>query len=363
MRRGTIFVILFIVLAVGVIGASQLLRSQPPLEVTILVNPLAEAWVSDAAADYNAGEPLVNATRRVLIRVTPADDFEVWTDEAQRRYTPESHPAGWMPALSASVEYANRLPFEIVTPSTARTILMWGGFSDRIEVAAGSGEFDWQTAQQVASAQRWQNDEWGNVVMAFPRPTRTQSGMAVIWSAAGAFANDVNINSTVVSNDFQAWIEPVLLSVPNFNTLGASVAATIAARGTSVGEIALLPESEWLMNLRGTLVDDENPVRLAYPDYQVVFDFPLAVWSDTVNADPDSEAAVRDFGQYLLTPAQEANAQRFGLRPPTGIATEPLFSAAAQYGVLADPPVVLVVEPPRRTEMQRMISWIGQVIR
>ncbi len=361
MRRGSIFVILFIVLAAGVIGASQFLRSQPPLEVTILVSPLAEAWVSSASASFNAATPLVNGTRPVLIRITPTEDFDVWTDEAQRRYSTGDHPAGWIPSSSASITYASRLPFTTVTPSTARTLLAWGGFSDRVDAVSAEGAFDWSAVQEVARTGRW-TDTATNVVLAFSRPNRTQSGMAVLWSAAGAFADDVNINAAVVASDFQAWTRPILESVPNFNTLGASVAGTIAARGASVGQIALLPESDWLSNLRGTLIDNANPLRLAYPEYQVVFDFPLTVWADTINNDPDAEAAVREFGAFLLTPAQQISAQSFGLRPAEGVPTEALFTGAVARGGLIDPPLARVVNAPGRTEMQRMITWIGQLI-
>ncbi len=93
MRRGTIFVIIFILLAAGIVGASLFLRSQPPLEITVAVNPLAESWVRAAVDAYNASEPVVNATRRVIYRVTAVDDLTVWSDEVSRQWTETDHPA------------------------------------------------------------------------------------------------------------------------------------------------------------------------------------------------------------------------------------------------------------------------------
>ena len=48
MRRGTIFLILFIVIVAGIIGLSTFLQNQPPVEITVAVNPLAEEWVREA---------------------------------------------------------------------------------------------------------------------------------------------------------------------------------------------------------------------------------------------------------------------------------------------------------------------------
>src|SRR5215208_2182827 len=121
MRRGTIVVIVFIVLAAVVVGASQFLRSQPPLEVTVIVSPLAEAWVRNAVDAFNASDPLVNATRRVEMRVNTQDDLSLWSDQGLSQLQ-NNPPTAWIPAISVSLNYANRLPFEVVEPSLAKTL-------------------------------------------------------------------------------------------------------------------------------------------------------------------------------------------------------------------------------------------------
>lgn len=141
----------------------------------------------------------------------------------------------------------------------------------------------------------------------------------------------------------------------------------MAARGSSVGGLALLPESEWLNNLRGQLVNSSDPLQLAYPDYTVVFTFPCAAWSSPVTQDAsaaDRVKAVSAFCNYLLTPAQQVNAVRFGLRPAGGRLTPEiagLFTAAAQYGILLDPPLVNIVEAPRRSDAQLLALSASQV--
>lgn len=364
MRRGTVVVIVFIILAVGIVGASQFLRSQPPVEITIVVSPLGEAWVRSAAESFNASSPVVNASRRVQVRVSAQDDLSVWSDEGLRQWQ-DAAPTAWIPASSTSLNYANRLPFEIIEPSLAQTVLAWGGFSDRVDAITDGGarQLDWTEVAQAADAGRWANidgaqSSWGNVNLAFSRPNGTMSGLAALFSGAAAFGEAANVSgATVVGNEFKAWMEPILMSVPNANTLGASVAQTLASRGVSVGAIALLPESEWINNLTGNLVSGANPIRLSYPEYQFVFDFPMARQE---GLPADENAAVEAFRDWL----NNQNREQFGLRPPTGLLEAAgRFTAALDYGAQLAPDVTQLVTPPPRAEVLRLLLWVSSVIR
>src|SRR5262245_56381781 len=146
MKRGPIIVIVFILAAAIVIGASQFLRSQPAMEVTLVVSPLAESWARGAVDSFNATSPLVNGTKRIHFNVQTLDDTNVW--QGQSGWTATNHPDAWIPAASVSVDYAANVPLPVrtVTPSLARTPLVWGGFSDRLDVLThqDSLPFDWQ---------------------------------------------------------------------------------------------------------------------------------------------------------------------------------------------------------------------------
>lgn len=365
MRRGTIIVLIFIVLAAAVIGASQFLRSQPPLEITVAVSPLAETWLRGAVDAFNASDPVVNATRRVHVTVNTIDDLNAWSDEGQRAWA-TTHPAAWIPASSASLGYASRLPLDTVEPSLAQTVLVWGGFSDRVDALTDDGArpLDWGEIAQAADAGTWANvaadhASWGNIKLAFTRPNGSTGGLAVLFSGAAAFGSDPVVSGAlVVSNEFHDWMESILLSVPNYNTLGASVAKTLASRGISVGEIALLPESEWLTNLTGSLTVASNPIRLSYPAYQFVFDFPMARWQGMTD---DENAAVEALRQWLL----RQNPEAYGLRPASGVpaATAPLWADAETYGAQLAPDLTLTVQAPPRAETQRLLAWVGGVVR
>jgi hypothetical protein len=116
MRRGPVIVLIFILVVAAVIGASQFMRAQPPLEITVAVSPLAGTWVGSAANNFNATNALVNGTRRVQVKVTTIDDLAVWSDAGQSQWL-TTHPTAWIPASSASIgvfkEHAFRMAFKL----------------------------------------------------------------------------------------------------------------------------------------------------------------------------------------------------------------------------------------------------------
>ncbi|MFN8374346.1 MAG: substrate-binding domain-containing protein [Anaerolineae bacterium] len=365
MRRGIIVLLLFIVVVGGILAVSQLIRQQPPLEIAVAVDPLGASWLRSAAETYNAGEHLVG-TRRIQIVLQEVSDVDVWRGETGWRS--DNHPAAWIPATTASLNYANTLSFETVQPSLARTLLLWGGFVDRINVltAGGTQPLDWAALGAAAASEggAWDtlaggNRSWGYLKFAFPTPERSMAGVAVMFSGAADFSDTLALTGLETgSREFRDWMLPIVQSVPNFQTLGADPAATIASRGTSVADIALLPESEWL-----TQIGSLNPAQfqLAYPAYQFVFDFPLSIWDDAETTE-ETRSAVADFGTFLMSDTQQAATVRFGLRPaasePTG--SEALFAAGQPFGILAAPPLDLLVQPPSRTDAQSLIQWFIQ---
>ena len=365
MRRGSVFVILFVLVAAIIIGASQFLRSQPPLEVTIAVSPLAEDWVRASADAFNATNPLLGSGQRIAIRVQPVDDPAVWGDNA-RTFSAQEHPAAWIPALTASVDYAVelRLPVATITPATARTLLVWGIFESRAAVAQpDDAPLDWPRVQELAEMESWASvpggqANWGFVKLIFSRPATTAGGLGVLFSGAGAFYDTADLaTATLSDNAFRAWMQPVIDSVPNFNTLGADPAAALT-RGPSTGEIALLPESQWLVQLNG-IVQRES-VRFSYPKYAVVYDFPVALWDAPEMTDIERDAVYR-FADWLLQPAQQEGAIAFGLRPVSwdADAQAPLMAAAIPYGITPDLDLAATITAPTRNEVLRMLNWAG----
>lgn len=364
MRRGTIFVVLFVLVVGGVLGASFFFRSQPPLVINVAVSPLAEDWVRASAAAFNqTGASTAVSARRVQINVITIDDLQVWTD-ASRTWTASSRPDAWIPALGASVGYAieANYPLELIQPRTARTLLIWGGFRDAVEQITQNGArlLDWDAVETAASTT--------TISLAFNHPARSIAGLAGLLSAAGSYHETTIFDSGQLAGDFRAWIRPVYLAVPNYTTLGASIAETMASRGQSIGGVALLPENQWITNLRGQLVSSSNAVRLSYPAYSVMFEFPLALYTPNPQTDPnaaDIRSGVTLFGSYLMSAGAQAQTVAFGLRPALADPDETaaLFASGAAYGAQIDITGVNLVVPPSRTELQRLLTWASSEIR
>lgn len=365
MRRSTIIVIIFILAAAVIVGASQFLRSQPPVEFTVAVSPLAANWVREVVNSFNASEPLVNATQRIQFNVEVIDDLPVW--QGSQAWTPEQHPAAWIPASSASVGFFER--YAALEPSLARTPLVWGGYSSRVSVVTNNGAvpLDWQAVQAAAEAESWSalpggQANWGFVQLAFGRADQTFSGLSALFSAAATYTGNTNIAGNAIrANEFREWMTPIINSV-NFQTLGADPAA-VMARGPSTVQIALLPESLWLTNVSGLTANEA--VVFNYPAYQQVLDFPFAGWADATQITPAEREAVIALGEWLVTAAQQARTVDFGLRPAQ---SEPdtsaaLFNQALQYGIQLQPAYGQGIQTPTRTETQGLVQWFTNTAR
>jgi hypothetical protein len=361
MRAGTIIVILFVLVAAIVVGVSQFLRSQPAAEFTVVINPLAEDWLREAVADFNASQPVVNATQRIQFNVTVMEDLAIWQGTAG--FTAENHPSAWIPSSSASVNYSDR--FSLIVPSLARTPLVWGGYTSRVSVATDDGAqpLDWDAVQRVAEAEAWASvggqSNWQFLKLAFPSADMTMSGLGVLFTAAADYANSADLSGDATrSSGFRNWMEPIIESVPNFQTLGTDPAAAMA-RGPSNAEMALLPENLWLSNLRGLTDEAGDSFVFSYPTYQFVLDFPMAGW----NA-PTSEIeplAVQALADWLAQPSQQGDATASGLRPVAGEPDETatLFAAAVPFGILLEPDYGTLVQPPSRTEASALVQWFS----
>ena len=365
MRAGTIIVIIFVLVAAAVVGVSQFLQNQPPAEFTVVVNPLAEDWLRDAVARFNDSQPVVNATQRIRFNVTVMDDIAIWQNTPN--FTLENHPAAWLASSGASVTYAER--FDPLIPSLARTPLVWGGYTSRVDVATDEGAmpFDWQAVQQVGDAEAWSSAggprNWQFLKLAFPKADMNMSGLAVLFSGTATYAENGDISGGATRDGaFRNWMAPMIDAVPNFQTLGTDPAAAMT-RGPSTAEMALLPESQWLNNLRGLIDEGGDSFIFSYPAYQFELDFPLARWRS-----PASEIeplAVQALADWLAQPEQQNRAVAHGLRPPTSEPDETasLFAAAAPYGIVLEPAGSTPVQAPSRTEAAALLQWFTNTAR
>jgi hypothetical protein len=153
MRRATVVLLLFVVLVGGVIALSRVINTQPPLTVTVAVDPLAESWVREAVARFNASRVVIG-TQRVEAELAVTGDMPVWRGEAG--WTAQTHPDAWVASSSVSVAYAQsaNLPVQSVAASVAHTYLLWGGYASRADVITEGGAvpLDWESVSAAAKA-------------------------------------------------------------------------------------------------------------------------------------------------------------------------------------------------------------------
>lgn len=345
MRRGTIFIILFVLIAAAIVGASYLLQGQEPVEIVVAVDPLAEAWLRSAALEFNNSSATVGVGRRVRVTINVVSSMQV----LDQPWASSNHPDGWIPAWSA---IANNVRM-VVSANTealslARTPLIWMRNADGdAEIA----ELSWDGVQQTASSTR--------LNVAFSAPSQSVQGFAVLLSGAAEYHDSGVLTDAQLSNaGMREWLELILDSVPSFNTISTDVAQFVAGPQGRIVDVAMGPENQWLMAL-GTLRSRMTP-EFAYPVYPIVFDFPYITLTSTQST-AEERSASQAFAAYLLAAAQQGNLERFGLRPAQGDPAESseAFTAAAQYGIVRQLPTVQAVQVPTGSGMSGLRQWVA----
>ena len=367
---GTLIVILFIVISLGIVGLGYIQRNQPepsatPLELNLTVNPLAQAWMSEMVNRFNTSDARFIDTYAVTIILanTPIDDIDVWQKGVWNNLTP---PHIWIPSstISASSTDVNRRRLITITPSLAKTPLVFVT-SANVAQAITQNEtvaLDWGGIQSASQAGTWANfgasNLNGNVTLAFSLPNNTIEGMMVMYSANAYFDSTLSLTSGNIAA-FTTWFAPVVDSVPNFNTIGADVATFMASRGASVN-IGIMAESRLLNTL--SAITNNRAIQVAYPEYPVVFDFPLIFLDET--GQPANESTIQaqvaqQFGEWLSSPEQQARLVAYGLRPVESIPTsaDNLFRLGIDLGVLYDPIISPALSEVANSRARALLSW------
>jgi hypothetical protein len=296
-QRGTIFIVLFILIAAAIIGFSRFMGSQPPVVYTLAVDPLAYIWADASVNAFNASQPTLNG-HRIQFRVVPIDDLSIW--QGQNVWSAKNHQDAWLAASRASVDYArtNGLNLVNVTDSLARTPMLWGGYTSRTDLltTAGTLPLDWSLVQGAADKMTRSNwaalggdSNWGFLKLGFGQANAKVSGLAALFTAAASLSQQPDLTQTSLSaQTFRSWLSPIVKSKPSFFVSGDAVSAMTS--GPSTIEMGMFPEAQWLLNIKGMINQEE--VRVNYPAYQFMLDFPLVRWQDDTLGDADRRVAV-----------------------------------------------------------------------
>jgi hypothetical protein len=332
---------------------------RPPLLVEVAVNTLAADWITEQAKLFNAQQVQIEG-QTAQVRITPRDGVGIWHTGSV--WTALKHPVAWIPEAAFTLDYATEagLHYEIVTPSLASTSLVWGVFTNRADTLQTlSKTLDWEVIQRAASKESWQalggSADWGYVKPAFASPKQSTSGLgALIVAAAAYYKTNLLTAEQLGGADFQRWLAPVIDAVPSFVSLGQQPASAMASRGSSAADFALLPESEWLLYY--DRITNQQPLRLIYPAYKLVFDMPLAVWSgpETLSAE---RATAQRFADFLLQDSAQRQSLTHGLRPARLTLTSANAADFVSAGLVLDTPPGAVITLSSRSGAQNVLAW------
>jgi hypothetical protein len=144
--------------------------------------------------------------------------------------------------------------------------------------------------------------------------------------------------------------------------LGQRPITSLASRGVSAADFALLPESDWLTYY--SRINSRQPIKFFYPAYSLTFDMPFAIWSGTETTTAERNVA-KQFADFLGTADAQKKASSYGLRPTLTKLSDAdlsLFTAATDAGILLDLPATsTIAAPSSRSSVLGLISWFRSI--
>jgi len=367
------------------------------ITVRVITALPVEAWVTNAAAAYNATSPTIEGVP-VSVEIVAMDGLTALgrfdrntfgaleagvmpedLDAAGRAALAE-FPTAWIPESRYLVELANasykeRLGRDVFLTDgeyrarpIATSLLTWGLYESRARVLQTEfGQISWNTIHDAAIARGgWPElggeAGWGYFKLVVPNPNKNVAGLHAMIAAAGEYYERPDISTADVTNlEFQAWLEELMGAVTDFSSASAYTAEDFALFGYSVGDGGQLLEADLLLNMEGILTRWEDPINLYYPRYVTWFDFPFSVWVGPETTALEKNAAL-DFQRYLLSDEQQQAGLAYGLRPanprvPLDAIGDSLFVKWQNRGVEAVIPRADAMRNPDREVLLALLRW------
>jgi len=385
MNRTRVVFVLFIGLAVLVVGTSLLIRrlgnplpepASTEIEVRLVVALPIEPWVSQAAEQFNAEKHKLEG-RRIRVSITPMDGLTAMGRYEREEMTPL--PTAWIPDSRYLVELVNAALKEkrgrdiFLTDGKYRarpvavSLFSWGIYESRAKVLQDKyGEINWRTIHDAATAKGgWRElggqPDWGYFKLVVPNPHKNVGGLAAMVAAAGEYFGKTNLSvADVTDPQFQAWLQELMGAVTDFSSLGSYSVENLALFGYSMGDGGQLLESDLLVNMQGIQTRWKDPLVIVYPEYLTWFDFPFTVWMGSETSAEEKNAAL-EFEKYLLSPEVQKKAVDLGPPPPHPAVPVDfegsLFVRWQKQGVLAVVPRTQAMRSPDRDVLLALLRW------
>ena len=350
--------------------------SNEPIEVRVVTALPIESWITEAANQFNAGNPTLDG-RPVKVTVVPMDGLTALNHFDSASF--DKVPTAWIPDSRYLVELANagykerngRDVFltdgEYRAKPIALSLFAWGLYGTRAKALEQKfGQIDWKTIHDAATAAGcWPelggDPAWGFFKLVVPNPRKNVGGLAAMVAAAGEYYNKPNISVQDVTNpDFQKWLKELMGSVTAISGASAYTAEDFALLGYSVGDGGQMLESDLLANMGGIANRWQDPLAVRYPKYVTWFDFPFSVWMGSETSAAEKNAAL-EFQKYLLSKPVQEKAVGYGLRPANAdVTVDQPNSPFTKWKDAGITPVVQrtsAMRSPDRDVLQALLRW------
>lgn len=266
-------------------------------DIKIAVSPIVEAWVRDAAIDFNA------RNSQISVQIVPLKGLDA-TQQLDLSKT-DSLPDAWIADAGFIREMARSVPYDETGLSVAHDGLVWLAVIQRSGL---QGKLDWVTVHTAAvDPAQWASMGAGDTRFdaALPSPKNSVDGLAAFLSAAASYHQQPNLNPTMVADsDFLRWVDDIMAVVPNPNN---SPLNQLTRPPVSV-DVGIILQSQLPDVNRNQFMEQE-------PQYPVVFDFPYLIRrGDTTKGAADREKAAEIFRDFLLSADQQNRLPQYGLQ-------------------------------------------------
>lgn len=257
------------------------------VSLKVAVAPALELWAREASVDFNARNSQITVQVVSLKGLDAARQLDLGKGA--------NLPDAWIAEADFVRQMARSVPYDAAGQSVAKTGLVWLGVTGR---PASLPNPDWQTVH-AASVENYQFRS------AIPSPKNSVEGVAAYLSAMASFYNRAALTDTDLNGDFLAWMEEILVAVPN-------------KTGDPVNQLTSTPPS---VDAGLVLESDLSQVDLSRfvqqpPAYNVVFNFPYLIRRGANdNLAADREQAAETFRDFLLSAEQQNRLAADGFMP------------------------------------------------
>ena len=196
---------LLVWLATNVFNVSLPGVDTSPLDVEIVVAPQAFDWVTEAAGRFNAEGHRLNR-RPIVIHVVEQDGLSLRTQVGSASLI--ATPAAWIAEGAFTLDLVNLAARQagggdafVAEGSVAQSVMMWGGFADRIGALDGAfGGLTWKALHEAAIARSgWPSlggqPEWGFFKLVLRDPSKASEALAALLAAAAEYHGKTSLTT------------------------------------------------------------------------------------------------------------------------------------------------------------------------